>query len=292
MDNTERIRILYEEELTIKEIAQKIPCSTRNVVYHLRKLYGKDGYRKWNGSKRKYTLDEKFFKELDREDKMYFLGLLAADGCIHKSYIRLFLQEDDKSIIELFQKCVKTNKPLELLSGRMKTFSNGKDYQTKNQVGLVISSVLMTEHLLKYGLKERKSLTLKIPQIVLKNKLAHHFIRGYFDGDGSIYVRENLKNIAASFASSKHFCEQLYRFFTSKGIKCRLKRHSKNPNTHYCMILGNSNTLKLYKYMYKDATIFFERKRKKFDLIPTAHRGIGNLNQIGKDGRKRKNQSS
>lgn len=61
----------------------------------------------------------------------------------------------------------------------------GKEYSR-----IQISSKTLTADLLKLGCTPRKSLTLKFPNdgIFKSNDLIRHFIRGYFDGDGSVFI--------------------------------------------------------------------------------------------------------
>jgi len=48
-----------------------------------------------------------------------------------------------------------------------------------------ITSKEMVSDLIKHGCFPNKTFTLRFPNI--NQKLIHHFMRGYFDGDGSIY---------------------------------------------------------------------------------------------------------
>ena len=68
---------------TIKNILNK-----NNIEYN-KKIY------------RKHIINEKYFDNIDSEDKAYFLGLLFADGCVAKNgyNICLTLKNNDKHIL-------------------------------------------------------------------------------------------------------------------------------------------------------------------------------------------------
>ena len=54
----------------------------------------------------------------------------------------------------------------------------------------MLNSPHLVETLISYGCTPRKSLTLKFPDfnIFKSQSLINHFIRGYFDGDGSVFI--------------------------------------------------------------------------------------------------------
>jgi len=58
--------------------------------------------------------DENYFATIDTEDKAYFLGLLASDGCVinntttHRFQVTLKLHTKDSHILEDFIKVIKS----------------------------------------------------------------------------------------------------------------------------------------------------------------------------------------
>jgi hypothetical protein len=75
------------------------------------------------------------------------------------------------------------------------------------------------------GLTERKSLTMKFPDI--PEEYMRHFIRGCWDGDGSFFINDG--KIRASFVSgSKEFMEKLVEKLYSAGFfRIRLRSMSR-----------------------------------------------------------------
>ena len=121
-----------------------------------------------------YNVNHQYFKEINSKDKAYWLGWLAADGCVYcrKSttyMIKLCLGIKDKEILKLFNQSLNYNKPVAI---------------TPKTATVEIISKEMFNDLSKYNIIPRKSGVYRMPKI--RQDLMHHFIRGYFDGDGSI----------------------------------------------------------------------------------------------------------
>lgn len=92
-----------------------------------------------------------------------------------------------------------------------------------------------------------------------------HFIRGVFDGDGSIWDKGC--GYAASFTGGKSFLERVRVLLATQQIQCNPIRHrygKDNNNSCQLDISGADNLNKLASYMYCGG-FFLQRKRSKFD---------------------------
>jgi len=103
----------------------------------------------------------------------------------------------------------------------------------------------------------------KIPPVYVR-----HFIRGCWDGDGSIYIEKRSKSIRASFTSgSLMFINDMLNELEKAGLKKRtiytIKR--KNPS-YYFRFNGFSQCKDLYHYLYDNVPQeqYLERKHKVF----------------------------
>lgn len=211
-----------------------------------------------------YHCNDDYFSSIDSEDGAYFLGLLYADGCVHDSQPRFLisLQEEDKYILELFKEKINYTGYLYL-----------KPYEIyKNQYSLEITSKKIKEDLINLGCIPKKSLILQFPNEMQVNKeFLHHFIRGYFDGDGSVGITDRLikgkkyKEQFIQFIGSNNFidglCEQLNFLNTFNIIS------TNNGNNKQISIKSKLDFIKFYEFLYKDATIYLERKHNKFKEI-------------------------
>jgi hypothetical protein len=118
------------------------------------------------------------------------------------------------------------------------------------------------------GCTPAKTKTIRIP--ILEDELVHHFIRGYFDGDGTVGAYKNLKNsdwkiLKSGFCSgSKEFMIDLLKILPVKN------KTIKQSNECYVTQHSLHDTLNLYNFMYKNHTLCLNRKRQVFiDYLDT-----------------------
>lgn len=222
---------LYNEGKSCKEIAQNYNVSTQAIWGILKRRNVK--MRTQHEVQQKYNCDEHFFDVIDCESKAYFFGLLYADGCNldSRNNITLSLQECDKHILDAMTQLIQPEKPLQFIK------LNDKHPTWKNQYRIVICSKHMCDTLNNYGLVPRKSLIKTFPEVILHSneEIQRHFIRGYFDGNGSHSYK------SMDICSTYEFLQGLLDLL---NIYCPVeytidKRH-KNRDT-------NSYTLRLYK---------------------------------------------
>lgn len=255
-----QIKPLWDKGLGVTQIGKIINLTIPNVIRYINIIYGKDREKRFISGPKKYSLNEHFFDIIDTEDKAYFLGLLYADGNLAKSQnsVRISLQEKDKQILEDFRISLSYTKPLVLIKR-----DHEKDAIRSNQYLLEISSSTFRKGCEKQGLTPAKSLTLKFPEKIPDN-LIHHFIRGYFDGDGCIHINDKGGSTSVVIAGSDVFCIELMKFLKQKGIQCTFTKASAGKNCFYTRILGAFNIERFYDYCYNDYRISLQRKQIKF----------------------------
>ena len=214
-------------------------------------------------STRKYSVDEHFFDAIDTQEKAYVLGLLYADGCNYekKTTVSISLQEEDRELLEKVRKELKSKKPLEFID-----YSNKHDfgYTYKNQYRLLVFSKHMCEALRDKGVVPNKSLVLEFPDW-LDPDLYSHFIRGYFDGDGTVGKYNNC--VSASITSTNNFCERVKEICENViGVKAKIYDSScHNGITKQLCVCGGKNLIKKFlDWMYTDANIYIERKYNRY----------------------------
>lgn len=268
MKNEEKVKNLHEKNYSTGEIANELKMKNSNVSMYLNKIYGKNRTKNLNHKvlNKKYKVNEDYFNSIDTKDKAYFLGLLYADGCIssNSNVIQIALQKEDENILEVFSKKIETIKPLRLIkSDIIKGFDSKKQYKRKEQILMYIHSLKMKKDLIKLGCTPKKSLTLKFPtKEQVSKQFIPDFLRGYFDGDGNIY--EGTKNRwSISIAGNIAFCNSLQLIFNENNINSSITKHITN-NIYYLRIFGRLNCIDFYNFIYKDSTIYLERKYKKF----------------------------
>ena len=216
---------------------------------------------------RKYSLDEKYFDQINTANKAYILGLLYSDGSNNpqKSTISISMQEEDKNLLEKVRLEIKSENPLEFLD-----YSNKHSfgYNYKNQYRLIFFSTYMSNRLSQLGVIPNKSLKITFPTFISK-ELMPHFIRGVYDGDGSIcrqIKNENNHAILITITATDNFCNSL-----KKIIKEELNINSgiydascHNEITKVLSISGRNICKKFLDWIYQDADIYLERKYNRY----------------------------
>lgn len=125
---------------------------------------------------------------------------------------------------------------------------------------------MITENLINLGCVPNKSLILTFPteEQVPKN-LQHHFIRGYFDGDGCVSFKDLKKNNVLSVLGTKEFLEKYNLFLNYNNIKTN-KISNKKSKAFETRIYKKEMIIKFYNLCYKNSLIYLDRKKEKFLL--------------------------
>ncbi len=225
---------------------------------------------------KKYNFNENFFEKIDTEEKAYFLGFLYADGNVsQQNHIIIQLHNKDEDIIYKFLKAINSNHSPKLILPR-------------NHIRVGLCSKKVSNDLIKLGCFKAKSKILEFPkQEQVPEYLINHFIRGYFDGDGSIWEGKRKKSWVKDKYSKKGFRERIihntkFNITGTEDIilkiesillknnvikKFGINRSKKIENCIQLEHSGRIQILKFYNYLYNNCTIFLQRKKIKFEKI-------------------------
>lgn len=131
----------------------------------------------------------------------------------------------------------------------------------------------MEKDLAIYNIVPHKTLTL-LPPTFLNSQFFIDYIRGYFDGDGSIsYHTDNIKHcsweiIGASYKEIKWIWEVLanqYGIINNIGVASFYTEN--NLKMYKIGYYGIENIKKLYATLYYDNCLCLKRKKEKFETI-------------------------
>ncbi len=218
---------------------------------------------------RKYKLNENYFEQINTEDKAYWLGFIAADGCIvscskqTKSLrLRINIHEKDEEYLIKFKKCIEGNMPIKKFKS-----NKGKRFES-NQVKIDINSNKLCEDLIKVGVNFRKTFDLKMPNVPYD--LVVHFIRGYFDGDGCIskYIIKGTDKYRFTFeivGQSEDILIYFQDYFKKNNITVNL--YTRKSNNSRLMICSKRELIKIYHLFYDECNICMERKMNIFKQL-------------------------
>lgn len=253
------IIVKYQEGLSCAAISKLCNCSANNIYAILKKA--NIPTRSLAEAATKYSLNHQYFTNIDSEEKAYFLGFLFADGSVTNKKMTLSLQEKDIHILELFKKSIEYTGPIII---------NNKLGNRQKQYRLVITSKSLVKDLHKYGVTVNKAFNLKFPLDISKNYY-HHFIRGYFDGDGCIYTNKIKSDYLISMIGPKVFLEAIQTILIDE-LKLNLTKlynpkNCKETGLHTLTYQGKKNVIKIGDFLYKNATCFLYRKHGKYLTI-------------------------
>jgi hypothetical protein len=240
----------------------------------------------------KYPLNENFFKNITTEIQSYLLGFYLGDGCVsyresRKEYcFKITVSEKDEYILNLYQEHI-SNRPL-YKTQPLDIVQNDKVYKCSPALSFTIYSKTLVEDLVNIGYGYKKTyLTKSLPN--LNNDLMKHFIRGYFDADGTCVnnlikrsdrpIGTRAKSVFRITSYDKNILNELQTYLNNL-LQINLKVY--NCNTRNVFNLSSSNLKdihKLYSYFYEDSMFYFKRKKLKFEdtmLTPRELRELKN----------------
>jgi len=206
----------------------------------------------------------------------YILGYITADGCIGFRKNR----KKNPYILDI------TSVDLRHLNKIKKTLNS--TYKIGRKIGasskkicyrFQASNPIITNDLIKLGITPRK--TFGLQPLNVPNKYFSDFVRGFFDGDGSVYIYKVNKTpqIKASFVASslpfitdlnQRLCKNLK--IPRKSIQ-QDKSKSRKGKILYALCFYINDCAKLYKFMYEDKPeLYLERKYQIFKKWETTER--------------------
>ena len=259
---TKEIARQYEQErLSVQSLADMYGRST-NYIWNILKHEGViDSER----TSRIYFFNEGIMNKIDTPEKAYWLGFLYADGYVcytdNKYSVEVTLKSSDKKHLEKLAKFVGTDAPVTEKEVEL----DGKQIKVYR---LTMHSKKLAMDLARYGCTQAKSLTLTFPTF-LTDELESHFIRGYFDGDGCLTIANqkqyNHKMLVFGAVGTKEFLDEYEARFHKIGVrKCKYEPTGQAWQSRHG---GNRQARVAFDYLYKDATVYLERKYSKFIAV-------------------------
>lgn len=209
-------------------------------------------------SQDRYSVDYKFFEEWTPESA-YIFGFIAADGHLfyesgkeNKNALQFEIADYDSDILEKIKKVLQFEGPI--------------CYTKRNTVKLQLSNKKIINDLIEKGMPKENKTSLLSKPIDLPDHLVKHYIRGLFDGDGSVYqngatdIRYQLLGTLKllTFVKEKLPCD-------CSNITIR-NRAGDGANVH-CFQTGHRKAKIILNWMYKDSTIHLDRKYNKYKEI-------------------------
>lgn len=242
-DHLEEILLLRNQKVSLRTIAKKFNTNHVSLSNFL-------SQRGESTKQFTHQFDENFFEIIDTEEKAWCLGLMMSDGCIKQD--GLCLNMTDRDVIEKFKASLKYDGDIRVTPGAK------EHHKTKYEVN--IYSIKMVKDISKYGVIPNKSLTLKFPSLeLIPAKLLYHLVRGIFDGDGSIFQEKRSLQWKVVFTGTKEVLQGVEDVSGIKGNFFYIGEKT-GSNTWNWKIRKIADVYNFLQWMYKDATIYMDRK--------------------------------
>lgn len=219
-------------------------------------------YRKIPPRYTHYFFDYRYFESIDSEDKAYFLGFVYADGNIFRNSLKISVRDYDIDVLEKILKYTKSNHEI-------------KYSQSNKMVTLIHTHAEMPSILSKHGIIPNKTHKLQSIPKTIPLDLMNHFMRGYIDGDGSFgrYLHnDGYHRYSLSLVGTESFLTDFSKKVNElTGISfldnLRTRHPERNNNIRALKMSGKDNILSFLDWIYKDATVYMDRKYKNYSQL-------------------------
>lgn len=232
----------------VKEVLREYNIKIRN--------YSEAAY--YSNKNRTLFKNQEYF-DIESHNMAWLLGFIASDGSISlkTNTIKISLSTKDREILEKIKEEVEIENKI-------------RDFTTAD--GFDCSSVEWTCEKHKNKLKEYNIIPQKtfklLPPYKLNKKYWIDYIRGYFDGDGSVNLIQG-KNLRWQVCSAtKPILEFIIEaFFEQYNIpKVNIQVQQRVHPLYYIQYSTNS-TKKIYDILYTPNSLYLKRKKEHFDEI-------------------------
>ena len=210
-----------------------------------------------------------YFDNIDSYSKAYIVGFIAADGSLVKTKtttsLTITLKYEDKAVLEFIKSEIgNSHKLIEII--RPSSFNSSKSI---HHIRYCISDKYITKALNNLGITSNKSLTLGNIIVNIPIKYRDAFIIGYFDGDGSVSLRDG------TYKNSKGIMVKDYSLYINirgtkeflKGICDHLnisKTHIYKYNSISSLCFANKKDVVRLFQCYNNLPFYYKRKYDKF----------------------------
>ena len=210
-----------------------------------------------------------YFDNIDSYAKAYIIGFIAADGALVKTKtstsLTITIKYEDKAVLEFIKSEIGNGHKLQEII-KPSPFNKTK---TLHHIRYCISNKYITNALNKLGITSNKSLTMGNIITNIPEEFRDAFIIGYFDGDGSVTIRDG------EYPNDRGIlCKDYSIYIQIRGTKdflsgiCDHLNIDKNHIRQFDSIpqLAFASKKDTYRFFqcYKNLPFYYKRKHDKF----------------------------
>lgn len=208
-----------------------------------------------------YDIDENYFESIDSSDKAYILGVLFSDGHMYKNRKQVRLKLTDIDLLD----------EIKLKMGYKKPYNSIKKYKESHKDAklLIICNTKIYDDLIRLGCGQNKTYDCQLPKI--SDQYMFDFIRGFFDGDGSIWVdnspNDRYRQVDINIVATVIFCQQLCDFLKKYKVESIIRVDKRHDARVGILRIKNVKSVDIFYHLIYDnlnGKIFLNRKYNKF----------------------------
>jgi len=262
--DSRRIFTDEQEQILIQQYRSGISTNGLGIIYSINRatilsilIRNKIERRSNSASHRVYTLNEGVFDKINNEHSAYWLGFLFADGCVGKNrnQITVTLQKRDENHLRKLCEFFETNRPINI----HRQIYNGKPHESST---FLIRSWRIANNLREMGITTNRKFSVSCFEKV-PDKFKRHWIRGWFDGDGSVFTSSK-GTLTLSFAGQKDLLLGVSAWMNKKSGSRIPNLQIRPPHIPQMKYGALGDTEKIYKLMYSNSSVMLDRKYNRF----------------------------
>lgn len=208
--------------------------------------------------RRKYEVNDNYF-DTQKPNMAYILGFLAADGSVSKSsnQIKIGLSAVDTDFLETIRQEIGVKNPI-------LTYTTNNGFEVSE---LRFTSQKIKQELATYNIVPRKTYSFEFPQ-KLEKQYYKDFIRGYFDGDGSISTAGSAAIRFQICSNRPGVLSKIIEYFEECGVsRVSILKQPRGDNTLYYFQYSTLPTKKIFDILYYPGCLCLPRKYKKYKSL-------------------------
>lgn len=260
IEEEDYIRSHYQS-VTYSEIARELNSTELQVR----------GWINHNCPSKLRAFDKGYFHEINTPEKAYWLGFIYADGWVVSNTARrnyelgIQLQSTDDEHLRRFVTAIRGTHKI-TYADHTKYICGHPEQSVTHVTTVRIYSKQIVSDLIRHGVVERKTQSAIFPTV---DKFFMDFLRGYFDGDGCLYVapkryRSQLTIVSAHAEVLQYISDVLQKQY---GIKSSIYQELKHK---FRLHVFGKHLLPLLDLMYANGdAICLQRKKDKYLALKT-----------------------
>lgn len=200
------------------------------------------------------------FKNINTARKAYIIGMLLADGCINfkRNAVMLSLSGEDGYLVQRIADILFKTKYIVKSDKQSLKNPNHKD---RYKFYLVDKNICNS--LKNLGFCQNKTVSNNFTIETIPLKFRRDFIRGFFDGDGSVYITNNSLNV--HFVGLESILIEIKKELEKIGISSNIYKCSSTDVVKELRFGDIKSIKKYYDFIYNTCSLFLSRKKLKFE---------------------------